>query len=189
MGVVNDYDAHINIFNINVPSPFPSNPPMTTDWLSGQQQSDNTNNVPFANPDSPSLGFLVPSDMQGRSLRLGAPTIVRIPTQTQPDLVLAIPPMHVDYIAPNDSTLATNNGCPNANTPCVVNLSVIPSEPPSLGQGFATSFNFTSNANSSSKRSLTTSWGVSTKIAVGESSFNDGLKSHAKHQGHNQSRP
>jgi len=177
VGVVNDYDAHINIFNINVPSPFPSNPPKTTDWLSGQQQSDNTNNVPFANPDTPSLGFLAPSDMQGRSLRLGAPTIVRIPTQTQPDLVLAIPPMHVDYIAPNDSTLAANNGCRNANTPCVVNLSVIPSEPPSQGQGFTTSFNFTSNANSSSKRSLTTSWGVSTKIAVGESAtFNDGLE-------------
>ena len=177
VGVVNSYYPHILIFNVNVPSPFPSNPPKTTDWLSGQQQSDNTSNVPFANPDTPSLGFLVPSDMQGRSLRLGAPTIVRIPTQTQPDLVLAIPPMHVDYIAPNDSTLATNNGCQNANTPCVVNLSVIPSEPPSQGQGFATSFNFTSNANSSSKRSLTTSWGVSTKIAVGESStFNDGLE-------------
>ncbi len=177
VGYVNSYDPHILIFNVNVPSPFPSNPPKTTDWLSGQQQSDNTNNVPFANPDTPSLGFLAPSDMQGRSLRLGAPTIVRIPTQTQPDLVLAIPPMHVDYIAPNDSTLAANNGCANASTPCVVNLSVIPSEPPSQGQGFATSFNFTSNANSSSKRSLTTSWGVSTKIAVGESStFNDGLE-------------
>lgn len=177
VGVVNSYYPHINIFNINVPSPFPSNPPKTTDWLSGQQQSDNTSNVPFANPDTPSLGFLAPSDMQGRSLRLGAPTIVRIPTQTQPDLVLAIPPMHVDYIAPIDPTLAASNGCANANAPCVVNLSVIPSEPPSQGQGFATSFNFTSNANSSSKRSMTTSWGVSTKIAVGESAtFNDGLE-------------
>lgn len=176
VGVVNNYYPHILIFNINVPSPFPSNPPKTTDWLS--QQSDNTSNIPFANPDSPSLGFLAPSDMQGRSLRLGAPTIVRIPTQTQPDLVLAIPPMHVDYIAPHDLTLASLNGCSkNINAPCVVNLSVIPSEPPSQGQGFATSFNFTSSANNSSKRSMTTSWGVSTKIAVGESStFNDGLE-------------
>ena len=140
---------------------------------SGQQQSDNTTGVPFTNPDTPSLGFLAPSDMQGRSLRLGAPTIVRIPTQTQPDLVLAIPPMHIDYIAPNDSTLAANKrtrvdatGYPS--TPCVVNLSVIPSEPPSQGQGFASSFNFTSSANSSSKRSMTTSWGVSTKIGWGK---------------------
>jgi hypothetical protein len=177
VGYVNSYDPHINIFNVNVPSPFPPNPSKTTDWLSGQQQSDNTSNVPFANPDTPSLGFLSPSDMQGRSLRLGAPTIVRIPTQTQPDLILAIPPMHVDYITPIDPTLATNNGCANANKPCVVNLSVIPSEPPSQGQGFATSFNFTSSANSSSKRSATTSWGVSTKISVGESAtFNDGLE-------------
>jgi hypothetical protein len=181
VGYVNSYDAHINIFNVNVPSPFPSNPPKRTDWLSGQQQSDNTSNVPFANPDTPSLGFLVPSDMQGRSLRLGAPTIVRIPIQIQPDLVLAIPPMHVDYIAPNDLKLAGENkagGCTDdLSTPCVVNLSVKPSLLPSVGQGFATSFNFTSNSNSSSKRSSTTSWGVSTKTSVGESStFNDGLE-------------
>ena len=182
VGVVNSYYPHINIFNVNVPSPFPSNPPKTTDWLSGQQQSDNTNDVPFANPDTPSLSFLVPADMQGRSLRLGAPTIVRIPTQTQPNLVLAIPPMHIDYIAPNDKTLAANNkesgGCTNESTPCVVNLSVIPSVPPSLGQGFATSFNFTSSSDTSSKRSLATSWGVSIKTSIGNvTKFGDGLMS------------
>lgn len=181
VGFANDYYPHINIFNVVVPSPFPGVPPKKTDWLSGQQTSDNTSGVPSVNPDNPSLGFLAPSDLQGRSLRLGAPTIVRIPTQTQPDLVLAIPPMHIDYIAPNDATLAADNkdkgGCSDASTPCVVNLSVVPSEPPSAGQGFASSFNFTSSANSSSKRSTTTSWGVSTKISVGESAtFNDGLE-------------
>ena len=180
VGQDNSYSPHILIFNVNVPSPFPSNPPKTTDWLS--QQSDNTSGVPSTNPDTPSLGFLAPGDMQGRSLRLGTPTIVRIPSQTQPNLVLAIPPMHIDYIAPNDSTLAANNkdtgGCnPNhPGNPCVVNLSVIPSEPPSQGQGFASSFNFTSSANQSSKRSLATSWGVSIQASVGQSvSFTDGL--------------
>jgi hypothetical protein len=180
VGYVNSYDPHILIFNVNVPYPFPSNPSKRTDWLSGQQQSDNTSNVPSTNPDTPSLGFLVPSDMQGRSLRLGAPTIVRIPSQTQPDLVLAVPPMHIDYIAPHDPTLAGQNksgGCTDENTACIVNLSVNPSEPPSAGQGFASSFNFTSNANSSSKRSSTTSWGISTKTSVGESAtFDDGLE-------------
>lgn len=177
VGVVNDYYPHINIFNVSVPSPFPSNPPKTTDWLSGQQQSDNTNNVPFANPDTPSLSFLVPSDMQGRSLRLGAPTIVRIPAQIQPDLVLGIPPMHIDYIAPEaQGIVGDNKDCVNLSTPCVVNVSVRPSVP-SPGMGFATSFNFTTSASNKSKRSATTSWGVSTKIAVGESStFNDGLE-------------
>ncbi|HEY2472831.1 MAG TPA: hypothetical protein VGI45_33910, partial [Terracidiphilus sp.] len=180
VGLVN-FDPHINIFNVTVPATLPSKPP-TTDWINGQQPSDNTSGVPNRSYYAPpSLGFLAPSDLQGRSLRLGAPTIVRIPAQTQPDLVLAIPPMHIDYIAPNDSTLATNNkdsgGCTNATTPCVVNLSVIPSEPPSEGQGFASSFNFTSSANSSSKRSSTTSWGLSTKTSVGASfSFNDGLE-------------
>ena len=180
VGFANLYYPHINIFDINVPSPFPSNPPAKTDWLSGQQQSDNTSGIPSVNPDNPSLGFLAPSDMQGRSLRLGTPTIVRIPTQTQPDLVLAIPPMHIDYIAPNDSTLTADNkdsgGCTDKSTPCVVNLSVIPSEPPSQGQGFASSFNFTSSSNTSSKRSSATSWGVSTKITVGQTiSYTDGL--------------
>jgi hypothetical protein len=182
VGFADLYYPHINIFNINVPSPFPSNPPKTTDWLSGQQLSDNTSGVPFSNPDTPSLGFLTSSDMQGRSLRLGAPTIVRIPTQIQPDLVLGIPPMHIDYIAPNDPTLAANNkdsgGCTNASTPCVVNLSVIPSEAPSQGQGFASSFNFTSSANSSSKRSSTTSWSISHQGSLGAKLvFNDGLNS------------
>jgi hypothetical protein len=178
---VDTFGPHLNIFNVNAPSALPSKPP-TTDWLNVQQPSDNTSGVPNRSYYAPpGLGFLAPSDLQGRSLRLGAPTIVRIPAQTQPDLVLAIPPMHVDYIAPNDPTLAANNkdsgGCTNATTPCVVNLSVVPSEPPSQGQGFASSFNFTSSANSSSKRSSTTSWGISTKTSVGASfSFNDGLE-------------
>ncbi len=44
VGQDNSYSPHILIFNVNVPSPFPSNPPKTTDWLS--QQSDNTSGVP-----------------------------------------------------------------------------------------------------------------------------------------------
>jgi hypothetical protein len=181
VGLIN-FDPHINIFNITVPATLPSNPP-TTDWINGQQPSDNTSGVPNRSYYAPpSLGFLAPSDLQGRSLRLGAPTIVRIPAQTQPDLVLAIPPMHIDYIAPNDKNLASDNqqgGCDpnNPSTACVVNLSVKPSLPPSQGQGFASSFNFTSSANSSSKRSSTTSWGISTKTTIGASfSFNDGLE-------------
>ncbi len=181
VGLVN-FDPHINIFNITVPAMLPSTPPKT-DWINGQQPSDNTSGVPSRSYYAPpGLGFLAPSDLQGRSLRLGAPTIVRIPAQTQPDLVLAIPPMHIDYIAPNDKNLASDNqqgGCDpnNPSTACVVNLSVKPSLPPSQGQGFASSFNFTSSANSSSKRSSTTSWGLSTKTTIGASfSFNDGLE-------------
>jgi hypothetical protein len=180
----NIWTPHINIFDIKVPSPFPPAPDSKPkDWLKDQQQSDNTSGVPLVNPGAPGLDFLAPSDTQGRSLRLGAPTIVRIPAQTQPDLVLAIPPMHIDYVAPQDSALAAANqlkgGCTDdVNTPCIVNLTVMPSLPNSLQQGFASSFNFTSSAYNSSKRSSTTSWGVSTKTSIGESySFNDGLDS------------
>jgi hypothetical protein len=176
VGEVNNYAPHINIFNINVPSPFPSSPMATTDWLS--QQSDNTSGVPSGNPDTPSLGFLVPGDMQGRSLRLGSPTIVRILKQIQPSLVMSIPPMHVDWIKPYAVPPNKIPGCKNQNTPCVFNVSVKPSVPPSAGAvGFATTFKFDKTSISSGKQSSTTSWGISTKTSVGESAtFNDGLE-------------
>jgi hypothetical protein len=176
VGEVNNYAPHINIFNINVPSPFPSNPPTTTDWLS--QLSDNTSGVPSGNPDTPSLGFLVPADMQGRSLRLGSPTIVRILKQIQPSLVMSIPPMHVDWIKPYSIPAGKIPGCNDRNTPCVFNVSVKPSVPPSSGAaGFATTFKFDETSIKSGKQSSTSSWGISTKTSVGESAtFNDGLE-------------
>ncbi len=175
------FQPHINIFNVTVPSPFPPAPPKTTNWLT--QPSDNTSGLPSflgdpSNLPIPSPGFLTPSDMQGRSLELGSPTIVRIPKQMQPDLVMAIPPMHVDWIKPYAIPPQTIPGCNDPNTPCVLNVSVKPSVPPSTSAvGFATTFKFDSSSSSSAKQSSTTSWGVSVKESEGASfSFNDGLE-------------
>ena len=175
------FQPHINIFNVNVPSPFPPAPPKTTNWLS--QTSDNTSGLPSFLGDPSHLplsspGFLTPSDMQGRSLELGSPTIVRIPKQMQPDLVMAIPPMHVDWIKPYAIPPQTIPGCNDANTPCALNVSVKPSVPPaSSAVGFATTFKFDANSSSSAKQSSTTSWGVSVKESEGASfTFNDGLE-------------
>ncbi len=55
-----------------------------------------TNQSPF--------NWLVSGDLQGRSGRLGPPTIVRVNNHSQPSVILGAPPMHLDYILPDPST-------------------------------------------------------------------------------------
>jgi hypothetical protein len=101
---------YIRIFNINVPSPLPS-PPVTSqsNWLTEASNRDLGGSIPGAGgsptQNSPFAGVVIPGDFQGRSLRLGQPDIVRIPQQIQPDLVLGMPPMHIDWVNPNVSNL------------------------------------------------------------------------------------
>ena len=67
----------------------------------------------------------MPGDIEGRSLRLGPPDIVTIPEQIQPDIVLGLPPMHADWINPNNSDLTKlEPGCDYIfyQVPCLVNL-------------------------------------------------------------------
>jgi hypothetical protein len=134
-----------------------------------------------ADPNNPpSADVLVPGEFQGRSLRLGAPTITRITSQIQPDVVLAIPPMHVDWIPPRNVDLTQLNqpGCTDAGTPCLLNVSVYPDPPPAVSAlGFDTIFKFDFATSSSAKQSSTTSFGISVKQSASESvSFNDGLE-------------
>ncbi len=42
--------------------------------------------------------YLRAGDLQGRSQRLGAPTVVRVQTSIQPDLVVSAPPMQADWL-------------------------------------------------------------------------------------------
>jgi hypothetical protein len=169
------WQPHINIFDVNVPAPFTVPVNKRGEWL--QQKSDNTSGVPLvADSNSPPRAdILVPGDVQGRSLRLGAPTIVRI---IQPDIVLAIPAMHVDWIPPKDLNQINQPGCTDALKPCLLNVSVYPHPPPSVSAlGFATIFKFDSSSSSSAQQSSTTSWGISVKQTTSEgASFNDGLE-------------
>ncbi len=66
------------------------------------------------NPDPFLSANLNAGDTQGRSLLLGPPTRV-ISTFTQPEVILAMPPMHVDWITPSGAT-----------QPEVLNLSAVP---------------------------------------------------------------
>ena len=169
------FQPHINIFDVNVPSPLLIPVNEKTNWL--KQKSDNTSGVPLVGGDAPRADILVPGDFQGRSLRLGGPPeIVRFPGQIQPDFVLGMPPMHVDYIAPGVDQ-PNQAGCPDSTTPCVFNLTFVPVLNDAVAKPFTTTLNLSSTSSTQGKRTSTTSWGVSVKTSIGESaSFNDGLE-------------
>ncbi len=148
----------LSIFNIN---PSPQSP----DWLQA------TIVYYYVTPSNSFIaGAAMAGDLQGRSLRLGAPEVVTIPQQIQPDIVLGLPPMHVDWVTP---TMAFNNtslhpGCNTTTEPCVLNLTVMPSVP-APSTGFSTGFNFSSASNTQASRKSTTSWNVSTKLTLAAS--------------------
>lgn len=73
----------------------------------------NTKCHPIDDPNT-AVTTLVAGDTQGRSLFVGAPTVMTV-NHTQPHLVLSAPPMHVDYASP------VNGGAPQ-----VINVSAVP---------------------------------------------------------------
>ena len=174
----NNYFDQITTFNINPPDgtvvPPASNAPVT-DWLS-QYSWINGNQIPSANGNQ-LLGVVLPGDIQGRSLRLGGPPeIVRFPGQIQPDFVLGMPPMHVDYIAPGLDQTNQADCPPNSTAPCVFNLTFVPVLNNGVQKPFATSLSLSNASTTQGKRTTTTSWGISVKSSVGaKASFNDGL--------------
>ncbi len=54
--------------------------------------------------DPQQTNWLTAGDLQGRSGRLGPPSIIRVSSHSQPSVILGAPPMHVDYILPSPST-------------------------------------------------------------------------------------
>ncbi len=159
--------GEVRIWSITPPNPITH----VTNWL-----KDLNHTTVSSSPLNTNFYGVLPGDIQGRSLRLGTPEVLRIPTQIQPDIVLGIPPMHIDWIRPNFQ-LDTNKfpGCGDPTVPCLFNLTVLPSLP-APGIGFSTSFNFTSTSNTQTQRTSTTSWGVSVKQTAGTSiSWGDGV--------------
>ena len=106
--------------------------------------------------DSPLFNFPVSSnvlragDTQGRSLVLGAPTKVTIESHAQPSVILAAPPMHVDFITP-DGTSA----------PLLLNLSAVPA-------GYFTQYQAEETSKDQSYDQQTTSWSRGAEEKVGE---------------------
>ncbi len=148
----------------------------TTNWLNNSKSnitvsaSGNTN--AYAYPVSFDLAV---ADVQGRSQLLGAPLVVTIPKQTQPDVVLGMPPMQVDYIVPpNPSDVCQPNTGNGTTTPCVADISYEPTPVNTTERPFTTAFSLTSGTSQKTYSNATTSWGLSTKTSVGvKIKFND----------------
>ena len=164
----------ITIFDLNPSNPIPGN---VTNWLGSAKW---INGSPLDLSGNQLSGIVMPGDIEGRSLRLGPPDIVTIPEQIQPDIVLGLPPMHADWINPNNSDLTKlEPGCDYIfyQVPCLVNLTIHPKL--TYGQdGFTTQFQFSSGSTSSEKQTDTTSWGVAVKeTSEFSATFGDGLSS------------
>lgn len=94
------------------------------------------------------LAALQAGDLQGRSLLLGAPEKVTI-SQIQPDVILGLPPMHVDFIEQL-----------GGGTPEVLNVSVFPGT-------FNVGFEFDDTTGTQGSHQGTTSYAGSYKESVG----------------------
>ena len=103
----------------------------------------------FSAPSTGAVPFqsmaVAAADLQGRSLRLGAPTKATIASRSQPVVVTGVPPMHVDFVTPV-----------GRSTPQVLNVSVVP-------DGFYAQYDTTNQTSVQSSSQHTTSWSVGTK--------------------------
>ena len=110
-----------------------------------------SNNVIASNS---SISFAA-TDLQGRSYILGPPAKVVVNQSTQPSVVLAMPPMHVDWVAPV-----------NSQTPEILDVSAAPGG--SQG-GFQTSYDVDASTTKDSSTSDTTSFSFGAKETIGGS--------------------
>ena len=93
-------DGSVRIYEVSPPASW-------TPSLVSQTTTDSSLAINFLPnlPPGPHLpNWLVSGDLQGRSARLGAPSVVRVASHSQPSVILGAPPMHVDYILPDQST-------------------------------------------------------------------------------------
>lgn len=164
----------LKIINLNVPA---------SDTIgTGFQQNNWLTDSTYTNPvlqngldRFPQVLQLAVGDLQGRSIRLGSPEVVRITKEIQPQLILGLPPMHVDYATPDAPDTCQTPGTP---PPCIYNLTVRPNVANTSETPFASSFKFSSSSSSSLQNQDTTSWGFSVKTTVGEKvSLTDGIES------------
>ncbi len=122
-------------------------------------------------------------DLEGRSQRLGTPTVVRIETNIQPDLIVAVPPMHADWLSfgavgesqfceptgncttsfsPSNICNCTdpesNTACPDGSElRCLFNFS-------SLAGTYTSRYDFDETQTNQSESTETTSWSLGVSV-------------------------
>ncbi len=105
---------------------------------------------------------LIAGDLQARSIGLGDPLKITVSQQIRPDVVLSIPPMHVDYVKPYRAGVFP--GCDKTTQPCDVNISVLPGT-------FSTTFSSSKTQETKSVRKSTTSYAYGSEIGGGASTL------------------
>ncbi len=136
-----DQVTELQIYNVD---------PSTFAISIGSNLQDFTTYVPFTATGYGSFfASIVAADIQGRSVAIGPPEKAVVTGHIQPDLVLGLPPMHVDWVAAAAET-----------APQVLNLSVFPAS-------FNTAYNFAGSSTSNASRSGTTSYTAATKQTIG----------------------
>ncbi|MBV8708873.1 MAG: VCBS repeat-containing protein, partial [Acidobacteriaceae bacterium] len=133
-----------------------ANLPGNTLRIYGVNPADYSTNLDYtsalpSNLNSATALYIDPADLQGRSYLLGPPAKVVVNQSTQPSVVLAMPPMHVDWIAPV-----------NSQTPELLNVSASPSV-------FKTSYQVDASKADQSSTSDTTSFSFGAKETAGAS--------------------
>ena len=124
----------------------------------------------------------VAADYQGRSLVVGEPTITTIQGHDQPEIVLGMPPMHVDFAHPNNSSRdcvqGTHTTQYDPKGQCVVNVSFAPDGKYNYVP-FNSMLNFSSSSSTSQTQQSTTSYSFSVAATAEEkiaySAADDGI--------------
>ena len=156
--------AKLQIYNVTItPTPdgntisFSENP--TSEYNLGEYLARNHSSGPYYDKNFQNAP-LVAGDLQARSIGLGNPIKVTVNSYIRPDVVLSLPPMHVDYAKPYRAGTFPN--CKTTEQPCEINISVLPNS-------FRTSFSSTTEQGTKSVRKSTTSYGYSREIGGGVS--------------------
>ena len=131
-----DSDTQIQIF---------SAPAVTTFTPKEESRANITSDT--YNKDSMQLSALTAGDLQGRSLVLGEPDKITV-SSTQVDVVVGLPPMHVDFIEPV-----------GGGNPQILNVTVFPDT-------FNAGFDFSQNSGTTSSHEGTTGYSGAWKESI-----------------------
>ena len=144
--VYDDTGGFSSVWIFSIDSDFKPVSPKYTTLSPAPNRKDNLS-------DPQQTNWLVSGDLQGRSGRLGSPSIVRVSSHSQPSVILGAPPMHVDYILPDAST---------ASEWQVVNFTAVPGT-------YNSSYRMSTTTQNQSSDTNTTSYTYASSEAKGNS--------------------
>ncbi len=165
---------YVEMRNIAVPDAVANSPQAApaagaTNWLDSLPRTELVPNLGNYN-GLYSTPVFVTGDLQGRSERLGTPEEVSLIGHIQPNFVLGMPPMHVDWLQPFGGTgESCQTGSSIGGQPeCTLNLDVAPNAVnANRSDAFSSTFSLTGSDSTTTSRQSTFSWGIGAKETVG----------------------